>query len=70
MYDRWCPAYSENFYDQIESELLNLKSADRLYHENVLGLKYPDDVPACVTLYPNDSLLTTQSKSNKRLDTY
>lgn len=45
-----------------------MKSDDRLYHENVLGLKYPDDIPDCITLNPNDPLLIKPSTANQLLD--
>jgi hypothetical protein len=46
------------------------KSEERLYQENVLGLKYPDDIPDSTTLYPNDPQLIKLSTPNKRLDDY
>ena len=51
----------------------SLKSGTRKYHERELNLKYPADVPDCVTLNLSE-LINLQTanpdKKNKRLDDY
>lgn len=50
-----------------------IKSSDRQYHESELNLKYPDDVPLCVTLTLSELIglqKANPDKKNKRLDDY
>jgi hypothetical protein len=44
----------------------NIKSDARKYHERKLNLKYPEDVPACVTLQLTDLIHLQTSNPEKK----